>query len=85
MDNFRKIEEENEEAFRNKSRKVHANVWGTLGFFRFVGDVLDVYVSRVFDVFLASVDQDKKDDPASGGPTGPPGGKSGPRDPEIYN
>jgi hypothetical protein len=77
MNNFQKLQEQQEEVYYSSEGgdKLKKGVTGTLTTFRFIGDVIDVYLPRVVDMFIAisggSVDSDraskgKKNDPASG-------------------
>mgnify|MGYP006289035297 FL=1 len=51
--NFKQLYEEEEYAYQtNHQHKVRANIWGTLGLFRLVGDLVDVFLPRVMDVFV---------------------------------
>lgn len=51
--NFQKLMQEEEENYqRLQEDRVHSKVWGTLSLFRLVGDLVDVFVPRVVDVFV---------------------------------
>ena len=45
--------EEEEEAYKQlHEKKVASNVWGTLGLFRLVGDLVEIFIPRVMEVFV---------------------------------
>ena len=50
---FQELMEEEEKRFSRKyERKIQANLGGTLGLFRFAGDLLNIFVPRVADVLV---------------------------------
>jgi len=51
--NFKRLYEDEENAYEVKHhQKIRANVLGTLGLFRLVGDLVDVFLPRVMDIFV---------------------------------
>ncbi len=88
MNNFQKLQEQQEEIYHasNGGENLKKDLLGTLSTFRFIGSVIDVYLPRVVDMFIAIAggagDGDKtkgtSNDPASG-KAFPPSGK-GPGD-----
>jgi hypothetical protein len=91
MNNFQKLQEQQEEVYYSSEggNKLKNEVKGTLTTFRFIGDVVDVYLPRVIDMFIAisggNVDysgrkgKERKSDPASGNLSHPKG--KGPGEP----
>lgn len=74
--NFKQLYEEEEYTYReNHQHKIRANIWGTLGLFRLVGDLIDVFLPSVMNVFVMASGGRKDnngDSPVRGGST-PPG------------
>ncbi len=76
MNNFKRMQEEDEARYEEShERRVKSGVVGTLGFLRFVGQLVDIYLPRVVDVFIVTaggnvVHSPKKhhSDPATSGP-----------------
>lgn len=79
MNNFQKLQEQQEEKYYSskEGEDLKKDLMGTLSTFRFIGSVIDVYLPRVVDMFIAIAgggDEDKmntknspaKEDPASG-------------------
>lgn len=70
------MQEEDERHYgESQERRVKSGVMGTLGFLRFVGQLVDIYVPRVVDMFIATTGGNvghapKKHhtDPATSGP-----------------
>lgn len=51
--NFKKLMEEDEERYlQHHHNQVGSRVWGTLGFFRLIGDLVTMFIPRVMDVFV---------------------------------
>lgn len=51
--NFKQLYEEEERLYQaNHHHKIRSNLWGTLGLFRLAGDLVDVFLPRVFDIFV---------------------------------
>ena len=54
---FRELQEESERVFKNSDalqKKVKAEVWGSLGFLRFLGDIVNMYIPNVVNVFIVA-------------------------------
>ena len=70
MNNFQELFEEEERDVQdsNALRGIQSNVWQTLGVFKFVGQIVEVYLPKVISMFIM----------ASGGNTGGSGGGSNP-------
>lgn len=78
MNNFQKLQEEQEEHYYSSGggNNLKKELMGTLSTFRFIGDVIDVYLPRVVDMFIAisggnspesgNKSGDERNDPASG-------------------
>ncbi|MCH2084517.1 MAG: hypothetical protein MK226_19140 [Saprospiraceae bacterium] len=83
--NFQNLFDEEEERelnkmYSNNLTNVKGQVWQSLGFFRFVGDIVDAYIPKLLDAFILATGgkttADQTTDPASGpnindGPKGP--------------
>lgn len=55
MNNFQKLMEEEEQNLGIQGQNnIHSNVWGTLGIFRFIGEIVDVYLPKVFDLLVVA-------------------------------
>lgn len=64
MNNFQKIQRETEEEFYSlEGRGVEENLLGTFSTYRFIGNVIDVYVPRVVDLFIAITGGEIKESP----------------------
>ena len=96
MNNFEKLQEQQEEHYYSSEggNNLKKEVMGTLTTFRFIGSVIDVYLPKVIDMFIAfsggNSENDAnnpgatKNDPASG--KNSPGKGKGPGDSnEISN
>lgn len=77
MNNFQKLQEQQEEHYYTSegANNLKKDVMGTLTTFRFIGDVIDVYLPRVVDMFIAisggsltdnRKEKGRRNDPASG-------------------
>lgn len=65
--NFKQLYEEEEYTYReNHQHKIRTNIWGTLGLFRLVGDLIEVFLPRVMDVFVMA--SDARDETTATGP-----------------
>lgn len=87
VNNFKKLMEEDEEAhYPNLSSQVQNNVENTLGIFRFFGQIVEVFLPKVVDTFIAmsSSDAPNRDEESRDRrtPSVPPKGK-GPSQPPI--
>jgi len=67
---FKELEKENIERFKKESDNVKQKIEGETSSYKFIGDVLDLYFSKVMGVFVAmsgggerkTEDDPKKDD-----------------------
>lgn len=50
--NFEELERNNLENLREPSKDVKRNVDSTVGIFRFVGDIVDLFLPKLMDIFL---------------------------------
>ena len=73
VNNFKKIEEEDEARFADRASNLQDSLWQTLGVFKFMGEVVDIFLPKVFDVLIAA---------AGGRPPAGPSASSRPR-PEV--
>lgn len=73
INNFKKLQEEEEERLlsyqKPKIQKVQQGVWQTLGVFKFVGQLIEVYLPAMVEVlmFSAGGSQHKSNAPNIGG------------------
>lgn len=54
---FRKLQEEEEREFEESGiigDKIQSEVWGSLGLLRFIGQIVEMYLPKVVDVFIAA-------------------------------
>lgn len=59
MNNFQRLlEEEGRRMPAEESEKILNNIWGALGFIRMMGEVVDIYVSRVGGVMIMATGAD---------------------------
>ena len=66
MNNFQKLQEENEEQYYTEhGSDLRDNLLGTFSTYRFIGDIIDVYVPRVVDLFIAIAGGGESDSPKS--------------------
>ncbi|GJM33244.1 MAG: hypothetical protein DHS20C18_22450 [Saprospiraceae bacterium] len=56
MNNFQRLQEEQEEEFYNEARhdQLRSGLHQTLGTFRFIGQVIDIYLPRVVDMLIVA-------------------------------
>lgn len=52
--NFKKLMEEDEADFAERSARVQNSLWQTLGVFKLMGEVVDIFLPKVFDVLIAA-------------------------------
>lgn len=84
------MEEEEEHYLQNYDRKVRTSIWGTLGFFRLIGDLVGMFLPRVVDVVVMAAggrgdtgnDAATTHRPPSLGPSPDPPGQTGPGTPD---
>jgi hypothetical protein len=57
VNNFKKIQEEDEAKYQQHPhlKKVQSGLWQTLGIFKFIGYLVEVYIPRVVDLFVVAV------------------------------
>lgn len=76
VNNFKKLMEEDEEAhYPNLSSQIQTNVENTLGIFRFFGQIVEVFLPKVVDTFIAMSGGDpteKEEQSDRNPPTSPP-------------
>lgn len=84
--NFKQLEEEEELRFgTSHDQHLRSQLWGSLSFFRFVGQLVDMFVPKVFELFITAAKgnhtQRKYPTPPSQGPQEHPG-RIGPGSPD---
>ena len=58
---FKELEKIHLEQFKNKSEQVKTKIEGETSSYRFIGDILDLYSSKVVGVFVAMTGGAKED------------------------
>lgn len=72
INNFKKLQEEEEQIYLERhEKKVRAGLLSSLGVFRFVGQVVDMYLPKVFDLLILAMGGKSQDSPARTGSTPP--------------
>ena len=67
VNNFKKLMEEDEERYlQAHNNQVGTRVWGTLGFFRLIGDLVTMFIPRVIDVFVMAAGGREENDQSPG-------------------
>jgi hypothetical protein len=78
--NFKTILEEDEQQYTQERRdKNRAGIWGMLGAYKFVGQLVEMYLPRAFEVLISAVggnadrppSEPKDDRSEPGGPSAP--------------
>ena len=90
QNNFKQLFEQEEETYeKNHQRHIASKVWGTLGLFRLVGDIVEIFIPRVMEVFVMAAGGRNDNADRSRGGTAPNDlkgggdpGKIGPKAPE---
>lgn len=55
INNFKKIQEEDEQKFLGaKQDNGRTGIWGTLGVYKFVGQLVEVYLPKAVDVLISA-------------------------------
>ncbi len=82
INNFKKIQEEDEQRYAGSFLDIgRAGIWGTLGVYKFVGQLVEVYVPRAVDVLICAAgarSSHKNRPPDAPGEDGIPGGPAAP-------
>ena len=63
--NFKDLFREEELRFERQAPqedKVRSGIWRTLGFFKLLGQIIEMFIPRVFDVFVAAAGGDPNTD-----------------------
>jgi len=50
---FKELEKENSKQFEERDKRVRENVNHSIGFFHFLGDILDLFSSKVVNMFIS--------------------------------
>lgn len=92
--NFKELYEEEEGKFTENSEsfnRIQANVWGNLGVFKFAGQIIEVFLPKLFEFFVLLLGGDNQggsdnEGPFNDPPSGPKDDKpSGPGSPDTNN
>ena len=64
INNFKQLEEENELEFKQNTTRVKKSIDNSLATFSFLGGIIDLYLTKMVDVFLKITDNsgNKKED-----------------------
>ncbi len=49
---FKELEKENSKQFDERDRRVRDNVNHSIGFFHFIGDILELFIPKFFNIFV---------------------------------
>lgn len=49
---FKELEKENSKQFDERDRRVRDNVNHSIGFFHFIGDILELFLPKFFSIFV---------------------------------
>jgi len=49
---FKELEKDSQKQFENKDKQIKENINRSIGFFHFIGDIIELFVPRVVQVFL---------------------------------
>ncbi len=63
INNFKRLFEEEELRFASKSREednVKSGLWQTLGFFKLLGQLIEVFIPKIFELLIVSMGADPK-------------------------
>lgn len=73
MNNFQKLQAEEELLFKqgNKDQEVRNRLQGTMGFFQFIGNIVDVYVPKVMDCLIVTIGGELQENIPGGRPQAP--------------
>lgn len=72
INNFKKLQEEEEKIYLERhEEKVRTGLLSSLGVFRFVGQVVDMYLPKVFDLLVLAMGGRSQDNPPRTGATPP--------------
>lgn len=81
INNFKTIQEEDEQKFLGaRQDNSRAGIWGTLGVYKFVGQLVDVYLPKAVDVLISATGAPASRRAPGDGPehSAGPGGPSSP-------
>lgn len=81
INNFKKILEEDEQKFLGaRQDSCRKSIWGALGVYKFVGQLMDMYVPKAVDVLISATNANSSKAAPSDGPeqNAGPGGPSSP-------
>lgn len=77
---FKKLLEEESREVNEKHKlqinQVQGGIWQSLGFFRLVGDIVDVYIPRLLEVFIMAAGGNASSSKKTSHPSTPSDGKS---------
>lgn len=52
VNNFKELEKEQERSFSDSDQRIKKNVNYSIGFFQFIGDIIDLFMPKVVNMFL---------------------------------
>lgn len=73
MNNFQQLQAEEELLFKqgSKDQEVRNRLQGTMGFFQFIGNIVDVYVPKVMDCLIVTIGGNLQENIPVGKPKAP--------------
>ena len=60
--NFKELEKEQLTQYPHSAPEIENNVKGSMRFFQFMGDIVELYLPRVFDLFISMVGGERAPD-----------------------
>lgn len=54
MNNFQRLQQEDEERYKPEIDRIKADLNGSMDLFRFIGNIIEVYVPRFFDMMVVT-------------------------------
>lgn len=54
MNNFQRLQQEDEERYKPEIDRIKADLNGSMDLFRFIGNIIEIYVPRFFDMMVVT-------------------------------
>lgn len=54
MNNFQRLQQEDEERYKPEIDRIKADLNGSMDLFRFIGNIVEIYVPRFFDMMVVT-------------------------------
>lgn len=83
MNNFQRLQQEDEERYKPEIDRIKADLNSNMDMFRFIGNIIEIYVPRFFDMMVVTSGGSKRKPPPPNDQPPPSTGRdpSGPRGP----